>query len=190
VQQVTQDRALAKGDIETLLQENAISDDDALAMLAEVGYSGTNAAFLVEMAHFRFELEALRTSVRTVSTLFVARAITNTEAQSALQGLGMPQSQIDTLLTTLTFQRDSEVKIPTVAQMASALFYGVVDYDTALNFLVSQGYTEDNAWLVLSVRMHGPISPAPSGVSVPVPAPVAPTPAATAAATAAGVTTA
>lgn len=167
IQQVTQDRALAKGDIETLLQENAISDDDALEMLAEVGYSGTNAAFLVEMAHFRYELEALRTSVRTISTLYVGRKITAVEAQSGLQGLGMPATQIETLLNTLTYQRQAEVVIPTASQIASALYYGVVTPAAAQSKLESLGYSAADAWLVLSVRMHGPITPAPAGVTVP-----------------------
>jgi hypothetical protein len=171
IQQVTQDRALAKGDILQLVQENAISDDDALTMLAEVGYSGDNAAFLLEGAHFRFELEAIRTSVRNVSTMYVNRSITATQAQEALQGIGMPAAQITALLDTLTNQRNAEVKIPTVAQMASALYYGIVDYATAEAFLVEQGYSTDNAWLVLSVRMHGPIDPAPAGVVVPTPPP-------------------
>jgi hypothetical protein len=174
IQQITQDKALAKGDILTLLQENAISDDDALEMLAEIGYSGDNAATLVEMAHFRYELRALQRSVETISTNYVSRGLTATQAQAGLQGLGMPQSQVDQLLETLTFQRNAEVQIPTVAQMASALYYEIVDYATAEAFLVSQGYSEDNAWLVLSVRMHGPISPAPSGVTIPTPPAAAP----------------
>lgn len=175
IQQVTQERALAKGDILQLVQENAVSDTDALEMLQEIGYTGDNAAFLLEGAHFRFELEAIRTSVRNVSTLYTGRKITATQAQAALQGIGMPADQIDALLSTLTNQRNAEVLIPTVAQMASALFYGVVDYATAEAFLMEQGYSADDAWLVLSVRMHGPITPAPSGVTIPTPAPVTPT---------------
>jgi hypothetical protein len=179
VQQVTQEKLLTKGDIETLLQLQAITDQDALLMLAELGYTGDNAAAIVELAHFRFELRAIEESVRTVSTLYTSRAITATQATAALQDIGMPAAQITQLVDTLTNARNSEVKIPTVTQMASALYYGVVDYEDALAFLVEQGYSEDDAWLVLSVRMHGPISPAPSGVTIPTPAPVATTTTAT-----------
>lgn len=175
IQQITQDKALAKGDIVQLLQENAISDQEALELLAEVGYTGDNAEYLVESAHFRYELAALRRSVETISTNYVSRGLTATQALDALQGLGMPQSQVEQLLETLTYQRDSEVKIPTVAQMASAYYYGIVNYETALEFLTSQGYSEDNAWIVLSVRMHAPISPAPAGVAVPTAVTPAPT---------------
>lgn len=181
IQQVTQDRALAKGDILTLVQENAIADADALEMLAEVGYSGTNAEWLLEMAHFRFELEALRTSVRTISTLYTGKKIDAVQAQEALQGLGMPAAQIANLLATLTHQRDAETVIPTASQIASALYYHVIDQPTAMAMLEALGYNAFNAWLVLSVRTHGPLPNAPDGYVPPVPQPVAPTAAAAAA---------
>lgn len=167
IQQITQDRALAKADILQLVQENAVTDDEALVMLEQIGYSGDNAAFLLESAHFRFELEAIRTSVRNISTMYIKKALTTTQAKAALQGIGMPETQIDSLLVTLTNQRNAEVLIPTVAQMASALFYKIVDYPTAEAFLIQQGYSADDAWLVLSVREHAPIEPAPAGVVIP-----------------------
>lgn len=170
VQQITQYKALNVGSITQLVQENAITDTEALTLLAEVGYSGDNAEYIIESAHFRYELEALRRSVETISSNYVSKGLTATQAQEGLQGLGMPQSQVDQLLATLTYQRSASVLIPTVAQMASAFYYGIVDYQTALSFLMEQGYSEDNAWIVLSVRMHAPIQPAPSGVSIPAPA--------------------
>ena len=105
IQQVTQDRALAKGDILMLLQENAITDADATTMLAQIGYSGDNAAFLIAMAHFRYELEAFRTSVRTVSTAYIDGSITQAQAEEGFKGLGMPATQITSLVATLTNQR-------------------------------------------------------------------------------------
>lgn len=162
IEQVTQDKALAKGDILTLVQEQALSDDDALAMLHEIGYSGDNAAYLIEMAHFRFELEAIRSSVRTVSRLYTSRKITATQAKEGLQGLGMPESQIEVLLKTLTDQMHAEVLIPTPAQVASALFYRIVDQPTAMAMLEQLGYSAYDAWLVLSVRMHGPLPDKPT----------------------------
>lgn len=166
IQQVTQDRALAKGDILMLLQENAITDADAETMLAQIGYSGDNAAFLIAMAHFRYELEAFRTSVRTVSQAYIAGSITQAQAEEGFQGLGMPATQITSLVATLTNQRAVRVEIPTAAQIASALYYQVITQAEAQVFLENQGYSPFNAWLVLSVRMHGPL-PDPPGSFVP-----------------------
>lgn len=155
VEQVTQDKALAKGDILTLVQEQAIDDADALDMLAQIGYSGTNAEHLLEMAHFRYELEALRSVVRRVATLYTGRKITAIQAKAALEGLGMPQKQITSLLATMEHQRASEVLIPTPAQIETGFHYGIIDQATAQAMLEELGYDPWGAWFVLSARQHG-----------------------------------
>ena len=167
VEQVTQDRALAKGDILMLLQENAITDADATTMLQQIGYGGDNAAFLISMAHFRYELEAFRTSVRTVSTAYIDGSITAAQAEAGFKGLGMPQTQIDSLVATLTNQRAVRVTLPTAAQIASAVFYKVLDQASAQTALENMGYSAFNAWLVLSVRMHGPLPNPPGNYTPP-----------------------
>lgn len=167
IEQVTQDKALAKSDILLMLQENAIDDATAQTMLAEIGYSGDNATFLIAMAHFRYELEALRTSIRSVSTLYTSGAIDAAQARKGFEGLGMPASQIDSIVATLENQRAVNVVLPTAAQIASALFYNVIDQGTAMTALVNMGYSEFNAWLVLSVRMHAPLPDAPGDYQPP-----------------------
>lgn len=168
IEQVTQDKALAKGDILMLVQENAVSDDDAMTMLHEIGYSGDNAAFLISMAHFRYELEALRTSIRSISTMYTKRQITATQAKEGFTGLGMPSVQIDALVATLTNQMAVETLVPSASQIASALYYGVLDQASAEAALIQMGYSPLNAWLVLSVRMHGPLPDPPDGYAPPV----------------------
>jgi hypothetical protein len=157
IEQVTQDRALAKGDILTLLQEQALSDDEALGLLQQIGYSGDNAEHLIEMTHARYELDALRSVVRRVASLYTGRKINTAQAKVALEGLGMPSAQITSLLVSLENQRSSEALIPSAGQVASGLFYGVLDQPTAMSLLESLGYDAWSAWVVLSVRMHGPL---------------------------------
>jgi len=166
IEQVTQDKALAKADILTLVQEQAISDADALTMLAEIGYSGSNAAHLIEMARFRYELATLRRVIENVATLYTGRKINATQAQAALQGLGMPAAQITALLDTLTHQRNAEALIPTTAEVKSGFYYKVIDQPTALTMLEGMGYDPWSAWFTLSVRNHAPLPnepPKPTG---------------------------
>lgn len=162
IEQVTQDKALARGDILTLVQEQAIDDTQALALLQQIGYSGDNALHLLEMTHFRYELDALRSVVRRVASLYTSRKISTTQAQQALQGFGMPQAQIDSLLKTFDNQRAAEALTPTAAQVASALFYKVIDQAGAQGLLEALGYSPWGAWLVLSVRMHGALPNQPA----------------------------
>ena len=166
VEQVTQDKALAKGDILTLVQEQAISDDDALAMLEQIGYTGENAQHLLLMAHYRYGLRAIEAVVRKVGTLYTTRKINATQAKSALEGLGMPATQVAAILETLTHQRDSEVLIPTPAQVVGGFHYGVIDQSTASSMLEGMGYDPWSAWFILSERQHGPLPgepPKPTG---------------------------
>jgi len=157
IEQITQDKALAKGDILTLLQEQAIGDADALAMLAEIGYSGVNADHLVAMAHFRYELEMLRRTVAKIATLYTSRKINATQTKEGLNGLGMPEAQVTQLLATLTNERDATVLIPTPAQVESGFHYNVIDQPTAQTMLEGMGYDPWSAWFVLSARQHAPL---------------------------------
>ena len=162
IEQVTQDKALAKGDILTLVQEQAVSDDDALAMLAQIGYSGANADHLIAMAHFRYELEALRNVVRRISTLYTTRKINATQAKEGFTGIGMPAAQVDSLMATLLHQREAIVLIPTPAQIEGGFHYGVIDQATATSMLEQLGYDPWSAWFVLSARQHGPLPGEPA----------------------------
>ena len=166
IEQITQDKALAKGDILELLQEQAIDDNDAATMLAEIGYSGANAEHLIAMAHFRYELQILRRTVAKVATLYTTRKINATQAKEGLNGLGMPESQITHLMGVLTDQRDATVLISTPSQVESGFHYGIIDQPTALSMLEGMGYDPWSAWFALSVRQHGSLPgepPKPTG---------------------------
>lgn len=166
IEQVTQDKALAKGDILTLVQEQALDDADALDMLGQIGYSGANAEHLLQMAHFRFELDAFKSVVRRVASLYTGRKINATQAKNALDGLGMPTKQVDSLLVTLTHQRESEVQIPTAAQVEGGFHYKIIDQATAQSMLEGMGYDPWSSWFVLSTREHAQLPgepPKPTG---------------------------
>lgn len=167
IEQVTQDKALAKGDVLTLVQEGALDDDTAISLLSQIGYTGENATFLVQMAHFRYNLEALRRAIGQVTSLYTGHKISATEAQTAFASLGMPRAQIDSLLAMLTIQRQSEVIVPTASEVADGLYYNIIDQATAMALLEQLGYQPWDAWLKLSVRNHAPLPdepPKPPGI--------------------------
>lgn len=160
-EQTTQDRALAKGDIESLILERVITDDQAKDLLQRIGYTGDNADYIVSMANFRFEMEALREAIRQVGSLYTKRKITASEAKTGLEALGLPEANVSSLLDILTAQRNSQVLLPTVGQVTTAAFYDIIDTPTALLYLQQLGYAEWDAWLVLSARLHAPAGPEP-----------------------------
>lgn len=162
VEQITQDKALAKGDILTLVQEQLIPDDEALTALAQIGYTDGNAAALVKMAHWRYSYEALRSAVRTIGRYYATWKINATGATNALIALGLETGQAAELVKQLEVQRATTSPLPTGASIASAFNYGVIDQSTAMGMLNDLGYSPWNAWLVLSTRKHGPLPDEPS----------------------------
>src|SRR5579875_957287 len=100
-QQTTTDLALAKSDVLEAVQEKILSDQDAIGLLSRIGYSGDAAATLVEMAHFRYNLQILRTAVNRVASLYTGHKIDATECKQGLASLGLPANQVTDLLAIL-----------------------------------------------------------------------------------------
>lgn len=167
VEQITQDKAIAKGDILTLVREEAISDEQAAKLLGFIGYSGDNAATLIRMAHYQYELEVLRRTVTRIGTLYTSFKITSSEAQTAFEAAGLPDTQIHKLMDTLTVERAAQAPTLTASQVSGALYYGVITQEDAMRRLESLGYAPDLAWIVLSDRMHGPLPNPPAGIAPP-----------------------
>lgn len=157
IEQITQDRALTKGDILALVTEQVLDDAEAESLLERVGYSGENAKELIGMAHARYKFGAIRRLVNQVSTLYTGRKINAAQAEQAFVSLGLPKKQTDNLLEILTVEKDAHVLIPTAGQVEAGFAYGVVDYPTASAMLQQLGYSEWSAWFALSARIHGPI---------------------------------
>jgi hypothetical protein len=118
------------------------------------------------MAHYRFELDSLRAAIRKITTLYTTRKINATQAVAGLQALGMPETQITSLVETLTHQRDATVLVPTPAQVDAGFHYGIIGQDLAQSMLVGMGYDAWSAWFILSAREHAKLPgepPRPTG---------------------------
>jgi len=161
-EQITQDKALAKGDIATAVQEGLMTDADATTMLARIGYTDGNAALIVKMAHWRYELESIRTSVRTIGTNYARWKIDGTQAKQAWVALGLDDAQAQQLLVEIDVQRSALPPIYTAADVTSGFHYGVVDQAEAMSMLGSLGYAPWDAWFKLSVRNHAPLPDQPA----------------------------
>lgn len=156
-------RTLVKGDILKLYADRLITRPTALEMLGHLGYEAHDAEFEVEIQDFH-QVEAARSSaVARVRTYFLARKISKAEAALALDSLGMPAEGRDQSLATWELERGISLKILTVAEITSAWEYAVLDTPTALGALVDLGYTEFDAWVVLSIKNKGPITAPPPG---------------------------
>lgn|SRR5487761_846287 len=156
------DRKLAQSTITTLYYDLAIPRTEAATLLGDIGYGPQTATFMLSVQDMKREMTALTAAVSKVGGLFVARKLTVAAATSALSVLGIPASQVTGLLESWTVERTSNVRLLTESQVADAVYYQIMDITSALQSLVDLGYTPYDAWVVISVRMHGPQGTAPA----------------------------
>lgn len=161
-------RTLAKGDIVKLYGEKLITRTEAATMLGQLGFEAHEAEFELELEDYHNEVAARSSAVSKVRSLFIARRISRTEVVNALGQLGMKAEERDQLLQMWTLERDASLRILTVAEITAAFEYQIMSEETALSALQGMGYTEYDAWVILSIKNKQKLSGEPPGAPSPI----------------------
>jgi hypothetical protein len=163
-------RDLTQSAVIDLYSARIIAQADAHGLLVALGYSDTNATYLLELADLRRSIAAVNTAVSRVHTLYVSHKITRAAAQSVLDALHVPGEQTKQILSTWDLENAVNVKQLTEAQIVDAWHVNIIDQGEAQTELESIGYTPRDAWILLSIKAKGavgsepPRGPAPVGV--------------------------
>lgn len=155
-QKIAPEKELAKGEVLSLYKARAIDTATALGLLSSLGYHGTVAEFILEVADLQLERQYLSAAIGKIRTLYVGLKIDRAAAEAALRQLQLPDGQVAQLFLTWDVELGAEVKLLTAAEVVDAVYYKIIDQPSALAYLVALGYTPFDAWVRLSVRMHGP----------------------------------
>jgi len=158
VDQLAEDRQLAKGEVVALYTAQHIDATEAKAALAAVGYHGEQAAEILWLADFRREAAAYSRVIQVIGRQVVMGKITLNNASQTLAQMGVPAQTITILTNDWKLAKQAEVPAVSAATIASAAYYGIETPDQALADIMALGYTEYDAWRLLSVRMHGPVN--------------------------------
>lgn len=158
---VVTNKALAESNVLKLYYEKLIDAGQATTMLADLGYSGPEAKYLLELQDFSRALSAYNSAITRVGSLYVGHKIDRQSAQDALGKLDVPADAVAHLMTTWDAEVAANVHTLTPAQVADALFYAVIPQAEAQTMLEQMGYTPHDAWVVLSVRAHAPLPDEP-----------------------------
>lgn len=150
IQQVAQERALAKGSVLTGLYDGLFTEQQAIELLDDVGYSGQVAQDLVNLTLYRREIRAIDMAVRKVGSLYVGYKLTATDAKNALDALGISANQADDLLAIWAVERKPETRLPSVGELAKAVQYGGLPFDAAVSKAENLGYTKYDATLIIA----------------------------------------
>lgn len=143
-------RELARADIEALYVARVISQADATAMLADLGYSAEDSAFVLEMDDVHELLSNLNSAVNKYRSLYLAHKMERNAVSTALDSLGVAPGQRDKLLAFWDGEREATIRELTAAEVRTAMTKQVISQQDALTRLTDMGYTAEDAQIFLA----------------------------------------
>ena len=139
-----------------LFEARAITKDEAIAQLANIGYDSQEAAFILEATDASATLKEQNRAVNAIRASFLADRIDTHAAGVELDALGLTAQHRDKLISEWQIERASVVKGLTEGQMVQAYGYGIWSREYATNKLVALGYSQADATVLLDIKDKGP----------------------------------
>lgn len=167
-------RGLTQGAVVDMYYAHLISHDLAVEILGVLHVTQAAAELLLSYADMRQVIDSIQRSVQRIAGLFTGRKIGVQTATDALARLGIPAASVSDILATWELQAAANVKTLTQAQIIDAWYYKVMDQGEAIDALTAIGYTDYDAWVLLSNKAKGALPGKPARVVAPPPGAVIP----------------
>jgi len=136
--------------VEQLYENNAISQDDAIAIAGQMGFEAPEATFIFEAAEFRRQEKLISAAISVVRSKYIGHHIDENTASSSLDAIGVVPAQRDAMLQLWTIEHDANVKVLTEAQIVKAAKLTLITQEDAAARLQGMGYSADDAALLLA----------------------------------------
>jgi hypothetical protein len=156
-------KSLKETQILALYEAGAMNDQEAESELGKLGYSSTDARYVLEVQVVKREQADKQRGMTAIRTAYLRGKIDLNAARMQLDQLGILASERDPLLSQWQDEKSSQVQMLTAGEVADAVYYGLVPYADGVARLVSYGWAEAEAELRILIRLHG----APQGITVP-----------------------
>jgi hypothetical protein len=157
-------RGLTEQSVLAMVSIGYLSDEQATPILKALHRGPQAIEQLLSYAHIQRAIQAVNQAVTRVGALYTARKITQTTAQDALTRLGIESKAIADIIADWSAVAAINVKTLTEGQVLDAWEYGIMDQAAAMTELVNIGYTEYDAWVLLSYKNKGPLPGEPPPV--------------------------
>jgi hypothetical protein len=108
-------RELTKGEVIRLYQDGALTRDEAEEILTDLGFAGPASEWLLTLAEFRRFAKFRELAVSRVRARYVGRKLSQSEAASALDSIGVVPEERDILVDLWDAERDTERPVLTMA---------------------------------------------------------------------------
>lgn len=148
-------KAITESQILELYENKDISQAQATELLHNIGYEQDETNYILDATEAKASLAEQAKAVNAVRSTYLVDRITLDDARNQLDALGIMSARRDMLLKDWQTERAGIVKVPSEGQFASAVYYGIVTYEYAQGRLEAMGYSNDDARLLLDVRLHG-----------------------------------
>jgi hypothetical protein len=142
---------LTVSEITTLYQGEAISREDAVAMLGDLDYDAKESAFILDLAEFRRIARFQEAVINRLHSQYVAHRIAEDVVSNTLDKLGVAQAQRENLIDLWKEERGANVKVLTPAQIVKATHKGLLTADDGKAELMYQGYSDRDAGILLQL---------------------------------------
>jgi len=150
-------RGLTQTAVVDMYYGHLIDRGQAIDLLGLLHVTAKAADLLLAYADMRQVIDSINRSVQRIAQLFTGRKIGTDTASQALYGLGIPAASVEQLIQTWEIQAAANVKVLTQSEIVNAFYYSIFDLPTALDELQAIGYTQYDAWVLLSLKAKGPL---------------------------------
>ncbi len=155
-------KKLARTTVSQLYLDRLISRSDAVGLLKELGYSEEDSEYILAADDMQQTERVLSRVLSKIQTLYTSYRISRPAASDALKQLGIPADQMTTILEMYDLEREANEAHITASQVEQAYRMEIIDKDDAMKELQEMGYTEYDAWLILSIAKKKAQGPPPA----------------------------
>lgn len=151
VEKTAASRNLTVTQVLELRADGLISDEDTLSMLEAAGYDAEEAAWVTQLADLKRVTGFVRATITRTKASYVAGRVDEIEAGTVLDQLGLPAQFKEDAFGLWDLERTTITKGLTPAQVVSAVKKGVLTVDEGLTRLTGQGYSVEDAQVLLLI---------------------------------------
>lgn len=126
--------------IETLYEDNAISQESAGESIAKMGFDPPEVTLVLQAAEFRRNAKLVNAGLSAIRSKFVGHHINRVAASGLIDQMGIPHQQRDALLQLWQVEHDANVRLLTPSQVIKANSLGFYTDDETLQYLLDLGF--------------------------------------------------
>jgi hypothetical protein len=158
-------RQLTHDQITQLLQDQLITEADALALLEAAGFDAQEAQWTLDLASLKRIQQFTSAALTEVRSRYVGHKIDANAASAAIDQLGIAPDARDNYLGLWDIERSVVTKELTAAEVLSAAKKGIITANDAGARLAAQGYALDD--VAIKLALAGLTTPPTTGGTTP-----------------------